>query len=107
MQLRYMGFDQSKNIRIYRFDTVAKGQPVGHFIVTADLVLFQKHNVGIQEGPSLCMHRLAEDLEGPSGSPHQLTDDDMRSFVTARKAAQSRKTGPRNFKRSQKTAASA
>lgn len=107
MQLRYMGFDQSKNIRIYRFDTISKGQPVGHFVVTADLVLFQKHNVGIQEGPSLCMHRLAEDLEEPSNSPHQLGDDDMLSFVAARKAAQSRKASSRSFKRSQKTAATA
>ncbi len=106
-QLRYMGFDQAQNVRLYHFDSIAKGQPVGHFVVSADLMLFQKHHVGIQEGPSLCMHRLATDLEGLSASRHQLTDNDLRDFVSARSVAQARKTGPRNFKRSQKTAAEA
>jgi hypothetical protein len=107
MQLRYMGFDQTQNIRVYRFDSVAKGEPVGHFVVSADLVLFQKHHVAIQEGPTLSMQRLAVDLEGLSPSLHQLTESDFLDFVSARSLAQSRKTGPRNFKRSVKTAATA
>ena len=105
MQLRYMGFDQTRNVRLYHFDSVAKGKPVGHFVVSADLMLFQKHHVGIQEGPSLCMHRLATDLEGLYASHHELTDSDLLEFVSARSLAQARKNTSRNFKRSQKTAA--
>ncbi len=40
MQLRYMGFDQEKNIREYLFDGVAAGEVAKHFVVSADLALF-------------------------------------------------------------------
>ena len=100
MQLRYMGFDQTENIRSYRFDSIAKGEPVGHFIVSADLVLFRKHRVGIQEGPTLSRQRLACDLEGVCPSCHQLTENDLLDFVSARSMAQASKAGSRNHKRS-------
>jgi len=37
MQLRYMGFDQAKNIREYRFEGVGAGETAKHFVVSADL----------------------------------------------------------------------
>jgi hypothetical protein len=40
MELRYMGFEQNRNTRTYKFDGVANGQPTVHFVVTADLALF-------------------------------------------------------------------
>lgn len=92
MQLRYMGFSHKKNVRLYKFDGIAQGQDPEHFIVTADLVLFLKHHVGIQEGPSLCLRRLSADIEGCHRVNHELTDDDLLAYVTARTAAQERKS---------------
>jgi len=100
--LRYMGFDQSENIRHYRFDSISKGQPISHFVVSAVLLLFRKHRVGIQEGPTLSMRRLACDLEGICPSCHSLTEGDLLDFVTARSLAQANKAGSRNLKRSPK-----
>jgi hypothetical protein len=40
MQLRYVGFDQAKNIREYKFDGVAAGEANTHFVVSADRALF-------------------------------------------------------------------
>ncbi|MEX2264422.1 MAG: hypothetical protein WD696_20880 [Bryobacteraceae bacterium] len=107
MELRYMGFEQAQNIRRYKFDGIAHGRATEHFVVTANLVLFQRHQVGIQEGPSLCLHRLSADLEELGHSRHELTEHDLLAYVTARTNARARKTGPRNLRRSQKTAATA
>src|ERR1017187_4055712 len=52
MELRYMGFEQNRNTRTYKFDGVANGQPTVHFAVTADLALFLLNRIGIQEGPT-------------------------------------------------------
>ena len=41
MQLRYIGFDQVKNIREYRFERVVAGGTTERFVVTADLALFE------------------------------------------------------------------
>lgn len=62
MQLRYMGFDQAKNVREYKFDGVAKDESTIHFVVSADLALFFRHHVALQEGPALCLKRLSADL---------------------------------------------
>ena len=51
MELRYLGFDQKENSRVYRFDVQTDGQPMKEVSVTADLVVFRDHRVGIQEGP--------------------------------------------------------
>ena len=87
LQLRYAGFDQAANIREYKFDGVAHGQATRRFIVTADLALFVKCHVGMQEGPSLCLRKLSADLEIPRRLKHELTYDDLLAYVTARAAA--------------------
>jgi hypothetical protein len=101
MELRYMGFDQRRNTRSYRFDGVSKGSPTARFVVTADIALFLAHRIGIQEGPSLCARKLTQDLESNRHGVHELTADDMRSYVSARKAAEERKAESRRgaFKR--------
>ena len=68
-----MGFDQAKNIREYRFDGVGAGEAAKHFVVSADLALFIKYRVGLQEGPALCLKRLSADLETLQQLPHELT----------------------------------
>ena len=84
MQLRYMGFDQTKAVRIYRFDSIVDRAPAVRYIVAVDLTLFLKHHVGIQEGPSLCARKLASDLETVQQREHTLTSEDLLAYVTAR-----------------------
>src|SRR5947208_6370208 len=100
MELRYLGFDQQKNVRVYRFDILVKGEPTKHCVVTADLALFLAHRIGIQDGPGLCSTKLTADLENLSQEMHELTDADLRAFAVARedavlRKAAARKSGPR------------
>jgi hypothetical protein len=82
--LRYIGFDQHDNTRAYKFDGVEKGQLNVQLVVTADLALFLKHHVNIQEGPDLCARKLTADPAGIGQHDHQLTDEDFLAFTTAR-----------------------
>ncbi len=61
--LRYMGFDQTKGIRTYRFERTSMGEETESFAVTTDMTLFTKHRIGIQEGPALCLHLLTVGLD--------------------------------------------
>jgi hypothetical protein len=96
MQLRYMGFDQAKNIREYKFDGAAEGK----IVVSADLALFVKHHVGLQEGPSLCLKRLSTNLETLQPVPHELTSSDVADYVSAQAAVAERKTSLRKSRSS-------
>src|SRR5215467_928688 len=96
MQLRYMGFDQAKNIREYKFDGVAAGETTKHFVVNADLALFVRHHVGLQAGPALCLKRLSADLETLQPLPHELTSGDLAAYVSDQAAAAERKTSTRS-----------
>ena len=58
-RLRYMGFDQRGSIRAYRYQRITPGETTQMFTVDTDLVLFQKYQVAIQEGPALCLRFLA------------------------------------------------
>ena len=96
MQLRYMGFDQAKSIREYRFDGVSdKGKAMTHFLVRADLALFVTYHVALQEGPALCLKKLSADLETLQQVPHELTGGDLAAYVSARAAAAERKNSLR------------
>src|ERR1700680_3558294 len=95
MQLRYMGFNQTKAVRVYRFDSIVDRAPAVRYIVTADLALFLKHRIGIQEGPTLCARKLTSDLEAPEQCEHILTNDDLLAYVSARTDADARKAAAR------------
>lgn len=103
MQLRYMGFDQAKNIREYRFDGVGAGETAEHFVVSADLALFVAYHIGLQEGPALCLKKLSADLETLQQLPHELTGGDLAAHASAQAAtAAERKTRlqrPRNLRK--------
>ena len=95
MELRYMGFEQDRNKRTYRFEGVARGEPTMHYVVTADMGLFLEHRIAIQEGPSLCARKLASDLESPGHNGHALTTEDFRAHANARAIAEARKAESR------------
>jgi hypothetical protein len=95
VELRYLGFDQNQNTRTYKFDRLSKGEPPAHFAVIADMTLFLKHRVAIQEGPSLCARKLSSDLESLAEGEHHLTNDDLQAYVSARADADARKAAQR------------
>jgi len=91
MEVRYLGFEQQQGSRSYQFDVVEKGQPAKRFIVTADLSLFHNHRVGIQEGPALSASKLVADLESDFAGAHELTAEDLLSYVNARALAEAKR----------------
>jgi hypothetical protein len=99
MEVRYLGFEQQQNARAYQFDVLEKGEPSKRFIVTVDLSLFRTHGVLIQEGLSLCSNKLVADLARNFDGPHELTVDDLRSFVNARSLAEAKRAEMRKSPR--------
>ncbi len=95
MELRYMGFEQRQGARAYRFDGVTRGAPTIQYVITADLGLFLKHHVGIQEGPNLCARKLATDLAQLQPGEHVLTNEDLLEYARARSEAEERRAAAR------------
>jgi cold shock CspA family protein len=85
-RLRYVGFDQQRNIRTYRFERFSPGEPTERFFVDTDLALLGQHKVKLQEGPALCLHLLAHALGAePAGpqTPHAVTEQHMLAFLAS------------------------
>jgi hypothetical protein len=98
MELRYMGFDQTRGTRVYRFDCVETGQPLTRHNVSVEMRLFLEYRVGIQEGPALCARKVTAGLEAQCGElAHELTEQDMVAYTGERAAAEARKAESRNF----------
>ena len=90
-RLRYIGFEHRGNVRVYLFEGLALGAEKRTFTVDADLALFTKHHVGMQEGPALCLRLLAAELDADGAAtwtPAQcsLTDRDMLAYLASRPA---------------------
>src|SRR5713226_431749 len=103
--LRYVGFDQTKGIRTYRFERTAIGEETETFVVTTDMALFTKHHIGIQEGPALCLHLLVAELEAAGGANGvrlqcTLSERHMQAYLASRPVP-----GTRNHKRVPRPAA--
>ena len=85
---RYMGFEHMGHVRAYRFMRFSLGEETEIFVVNADVDLFAKHHIGIQEGPGLCLAVLvAEQNAAARGSqrrPRSLTEADMLAHVAKR-----------------------
>lgn len=114
IHLRYTGFEQAGNIRTFRFERLLPGEETQTFHVTADLALFKKHRVGIQEGPTLCLEVLMADLRGADSTrlssrlrPRPLTDPDMLAHVASRPVSGSKGRHRGGFSRAAAAAHSA
>lgn len=84
--LRYLGFQQTGEIRSYRFERFVPGEMRATYIVNSDMGLFTRHRVHLQEGPGLCLHLLAEteDLAGGTAempAQYALTDREMLAYL--------------------------
>ena len=99
MDIRYLGFEQRQNARLYRFDICADGRPIKQVSVTADMAVFRTNNVGIQEGPTLSGHKLTADLDRGWEGDHELTDADVRAYADAKALADAQRAGSRKTPR--------
>jgi hypothetical protein len=91
MELRYLGFDQLRSARAFRFEIIEKGASNRQAVVTADMALFLQFHVGIQDGPTLCAGKLTADLEKSVDGEHVLTADDLRAYSESRAAAEAKR----------------
>ncbi len=87
-RLRYIGFEHNGNMRAYIFERLSPGSEKRTFTVDADLTLFAKHHVRMQDGPALCLHLLAEELNVASAAAWtscqcSLTDREMLAHLAS------------------------
>ena len=86
MQIQYNGFTQLNNVREFIFHCVSPGQENRIILVTADLSLFSKYHLGLQEGPLLCLRKLSCERDALTSveqrlSHRELSDADVCSFA--------------------------
>lgn len=97
MHLEYMGFEQDANIRKYIFHRIAHGEETKVFVLGADLALFRRNHVGLQEGPAMCVRVLMAELEAVENSPpllrRALTDENFQAYLIARGVPATKKHG--------------
>jgi hypothetical protein len=94
-RLRYIGFEHRGNVRAYLFEGLTPGAKKRTFAVDADLALFTRHHVGMQEGPALCLHLLAAELDFADAAVRtscqcSLTDREMLAHLASRPVPRSK-----------------
>jgi hypothetical protein len=99
VEVRYLGFDQRENFRVYRFDVRTDGRLTKQVSVTADIAVFRNHCVGIQEGPFLSGNKLTADLERGWEGEHELTAADVRAFADTKAHADAQRASARKAPR--------
>ncbi len=99
MEIRYLGFDQRQNSRVYRFDVRIQGALTKEVSISADISVFRDHHVGIQEGPILCGHKLTADLERGWEGDHELTAADVQAFADTKALADAQRAAARKAPR--------
>jgi hypothetical protein len=99
VEIRYLGFDQRQNSRVYRFDVSSDGRHIKEVSVIADMAVFRNHRVGIQEGPFLSGNKLTADLAQGWEGDHELTAADVRAYAEAKAIADAQRAGARKTPR--------
>jgi hypothetical protein len=95
VEIRYLGFDQLQNSRVYRFEVREKGQPSRQLPVTANMDVFRNYSVGIQEGPTLSGNKLTADLERGWELEHELTAADVCAYANSKSLAEAQRAAAR------------
>ena len=89
----YQGFTQDANVRSFQFDhtTEISYRKTVHIavIVKADLSLFLRAHVPVQDGPALCLHvlgGLVSTADLPLPFVHTITAEELAAFAGLRTA---------------------
>ena len=99
MDIRYLGFDQRQNSRVYRFYVRTGGRLARRVSISADMAVFRTYSVGIQEGPLLSETKLTADLERGWEGEHELTADDVRAYADTKALAATQRASARKAPR--------
>jgi hypothetical protein len=88
-EIRYQGFEQTRNIRSYKFQAWRSGEENEEAIVTVDLALFRKHGIGIQEGPGICLRLVEAEFQESSVIDstvwkRELTAKELEAHISTR-----------------------
>jgi hypothetical protein len=108
MNLSYLGFTQEAGVRRFRFECQIHSKQVAalprksvHFVVSADMSLFLRYSIPIQDGPAICrgivVAATAEIPESELVSTSYPVDEmQMASFAASRIADAQTKSVRRN-----------
>ena len=99
MEIRYLGFDQRQNSRVYRFDVRTDGGLAKEVSISADMSIFRDRSIGIQEGPFLSGKKLTADLQRGWEGEHELTAADVRAYADAKALSDAQRAGTRKAPR--------
>jgi len=99
VEIRYLGFDQRQNSRVYRFDVRGDGGLTKQVSISADMAVFRNSSVGIQEGPLLSGNKLTADLEQGMEGQHELTAADVLAYADTKALAIDQRAGARKAPR--------
>jgi len=86
--IRYLGFDDAKGTRIYKFGRLPSHEGMEIFVVNMTIEMFMKHKISLQDGPAMCSAIMAASDEPKD---HWVTDDDSLEFIARRPAKAERK----------------
>jgi len=91
-EVRYYGFDQKNDVRSFKFRAWRTGQENQEVIVSADLALFRKHGITVQEGPALCLRFVQAELQQPGFSgttrwERALTEEEVVAHMAQRQSS--------------------
>jgi hypothetical protein len=87
MQFVLTGFTQDLGCRVFAFEGIAADRMRTAFTVRADLALIRRYGIQIQELPLLCRGLLDRRDEASETQALIFTEDEMRTWATARAAA--------------------
>jgi hypothetical protein len=88
--MRYMGFDDDKGVRFFKFGTLPVHEsPIYTVQVPVNLLL--KHGISFQDGPAMSSAMMASGV----AQNHLVTEDDCLAFLAVRSAKAERKPARR------------
>src|SRR5271165_3567341 len=106
MQLVYMGFTQEAALRCFHFQRVltqarlTNFPKIVQFTMKADMSLFMRYRIPVQEGPALCLQILTSALAGSEEdallpASYAVTTEHLSSFASARSSLEEAKAARR------------
>jgi len=87
MQFILTGFTQDLGCRVFAFEGIAVDRIRMAFTVRADMALIRRYGIQIQELPLLCRGILERRDEASETQALTFTEEEMRTWATARAAA--------------------
>jgi hypothetical protein len=88
MRFILTGFTQDVGFRVFAFERIGEDRTRTACTVRADLALSRRYGIQMQELPLLCRGLLERCGDGEPDGSLTFTEDEMRSYMAGRKAAQ-------------------